>query len=153
MELALSSFLSRENDSFGTCGESNKRRIENVETLIYMRFRGRSHSLKTPKTFHVPAYRELISMQLFHDCSRRPDRFFFRTLPIYAVSDANRLDFWIILLAIRRRGGGRSSTIKEDTPTGATRVAGKIPGRQMPVSLSLSMCPISRIYISIETAS
>lgn len=28
---------------------------ENVETLIYMRFRGRPHSHKTPRTFHAPS--------------------------------------------------------------------------------------------------
>lgn len=55
-----------------------KDRPENVETLIYIRFRGRSHSHKTLGTFRSPAYRELISMQLFRDCSRRPDRLFFR---------------------------------------------------------------------------
>lgn len=35
-------------------------------------------------------------------------------------------------------GGERRDTIKEDTPTVATRVEDEIPGRQMPASMCVS---------------
>jgi len=54
--------------------DPTKGRAENVEALIYMRFRGRPHSHEKPRhpTRRVRASRKgLISMQLFRGCSRR----------------------------------------------------------------------------------
>lgn len=81
-----------------------KDRPENVETLIYMRFRGRPHSHKTLGTFYSPAYTELISMQLFRDYSRRPDRLFLKCCRCTSSPMLIENDFWIILL---RRDGRR----------------------------------------------
>lgn len=91
---------------------------------------------------NLPRYKELISMQLFRVCSRRPSRLFLKHYQCTPPSMQRELGFWIILLLWARWKEEKKKHNKGGYPA-ATRVEGKIPRKQMPTSMYL----VSGIYI------
>lgn len=104
-----------------------------------MRFRGRPHSHKIPRTFRDT--RNWFRCSYFVTALGDRAAFSFKTLSMYTASDAKRA--WFLDYFERDGKREKRGTIKEGALTAAIRVEGEIPRKQMPTSMYL----VSGIYI------